>query len=1341
MRKPMSFAMQRMVRALTTALALATGITCGKDSTAPDPVATKLAIETALANVVAGVPITLQIRLTDDAGATVTSAAGSVSVAIASGTGVAGATLSGTLTATAASGIVTFTGLSIDKAGSGYQLTISATGLTSATSPAFTVAPGAAAKLVILVQPSNVTAGAAIAPGVQVAVQDALSNTVTNSTASITVAITSGTGTAGATLGGTAAVAAASGIATFSTLTIDKAASGYTLTASATGLTSATSSAVTVAPGAAAKLAASSPPATVVAGTAISPTLQVTVQDAFSNTVTSATTNVTVAITSGTGASGATLGGTATVAAANGIATFSTLTIDKAASGYTLSASATGLTSATTSAITVSPGVATKLAASVQPTNTVAGASISPSVQFVVQDALGNTVTTATNSVTVAISAGTGAVGAVLGGTTTVAATAGVASFSGLTLDKAASGYTLSATATALTAAVTSAFTISVGAASKLGFTVNASNAVAAVAIAPSIQVAVQDAQGNTVTTATNSITLAIATDPSGVTAVLSGTKTVAAVAGIAAFSGLSINKAATGFVLSAAATGLTTANGTAFNITAGAATQIQRVSAGHGQSAVVGTKVTIAPSVTVYDANFNTVAGASVTFAVTAGGGSLDALVATSNAAGIATPGNWTLGPAAGQNEFTAILTGPIGTAVTFAATAHGGAATQIAVNAGNNETAAVGETIQTSPSVIVRDANGVPVGAGTQVVWALASGTGHSITEATGVTSTGGIATVGSWTLGTAAGVYTITATATGLTGSPVTFTATATAGNATQIAINTGNNQDAVAGSAVGIAPTVIVKDVYNNPKGDVTVTFAVASGGGSRTNATAQTNASGIATVGAWTLGTTAGANTLTATVSGLTGSPLTFTANGIPGTASSLVFNAGSVLSFVSASVTTPPSVKVVDANNNGVSGVSVTFAVTGGGGSISGDAIKTTNSSGIATLTGWQMGGTEVVNTLTATSGSLTGSPVTFSADFFRRVAVGTDATCGVTWGGKMYCFGSDAEGLLGNGSGSSATQTSPVLVSGGLTFATAAGSITMNKLVCALTSAGAAYCWGLDSFGAAGHGGAVGSTLTSPTAVTGSHTFSTISTGAQHTCGVTTGGAGYCWGTGADGQIGDGAGTQRLSPTLVSGSHTFAYIGAGTAHSCGLTTAGAVYCWGSNASGQLGTGSATPAFESAPVAVTGGHVFTSLSVGANHSCGITNTSTVLCWGSGSNGQIGRNSTANELSPIVAFLGAHTGTSVIAGGNSTCATFASGLPSCWGAHSDGQLGTGGVNTNVLTPASMPGDPVMTKLAIGSTRSCGLRDDSRFYCWGKNDIGQNGDGTTTTTNTPIVVILP
>src|SRR5205809_179514 len=233
--------------------------------------------------------------------------------------------------------------------GTGYTLTATATGLTGATSNAFNIGVGAAAKLVFTVQPSSAAAGAANSPAMQVAVQDAQGNPVTTATTSITLAI--GTNPASGTLAGTTTVAAVNGVATFANVSINNPGTGYTLTASATGLTSATSSAFNIGVGAGAKLVFTVQPSNTAAGAAITPAVQVTVQDAQGNTVTTATTSITVAI--GTNPTSGTLAGPTTAPSLSGVATFANVSINNPGTGYTLTASATSLTGATSSSFNV----------------------------------------------------------------------------------------------------------------------------------------------------------------------------------------------------------------------------------------------------------------------------------------------------------------------------------------------------------------------------------------------------------------------------------------------------------------------------------------------------------------------------------------------------------------------------------------------------------------------------------------------------------------------------------------------------------------------------------------------------------------------------------------------------------------------------------------------------------------------------------------------------------------------------------------------------------------------------------------------------------------------------
>ncbi|HXR22088.1 MAG TPA: hypothetical protein VN786_05995, partial [Acidimicrobiales bacterium] len=139
----------------------------------------------------------------------------------------------------AVNGVATFATLTLNRSGTGYTLNAYAPGLRGATSVAFNVGAGPAAQLGFLVQPSQSGAGLAMSPAVQVVVEDAAGTTAPTATNSVTLAI--GANPGGATLSGTTAVAAVGGIATFSTLSLDKTGTGYTLVVSAAGLTGATS--------------------------------------------------------------------------------------------------------------------------------------------------------------------------------------------------------------------------------------------------------------------------------------------------------------------------------------------------------------------------------------------------------------------------------------------------------------------------------------------------------------------------------------------------------------------------------------------------------------------------------------------------------------------------------------------------------------------------------------------------------------------------------------------------------------------------------------------------------------------------------------------------------------------------------------------------------------------------------------------------------------------------------------------------------------------------------------------------------------------------------------------
>ena len=409
---------------------------------------------------------------------------------------------------------------------------------------------------------------------------------------------------------------------------------------------------------------------------------------------------------------------------------------------------------------------------------------------------------------------------------------------------------------------------------------------------------------------------------------------------------------------------------GTLTVTTVAAAAENITVAAGDNQTATAGTAVAIAPCVFIKDLYGNPVAGTQVTFAVASGGGSVTNATPTSNSSGIAVLGSWILGTGVGTNTLTASVTGLTNSPLTFTATGVVGPVSIITLSPAPSSIVANG--VSTSQiTATVTDSNSNPISAASVV---FSTTLGVIGTPAT--TNGSGVATV-TLTSGTVAGSATVSAVSGAIT---KTGTVNLIAGPATQIVAGTGNNQSATVGTLVPVAPAVIVKDINGNPVSGVSVTFAVASGGGSITGPTISTDAQGIAAVGSWTLGTVAGANTLSATSGSLTGSPVTLTATGTAGPATQIAIAAGDAQTATAGSaVATQPCVIVKDANNNPVSGVNVAFSVGTGGGTITG-AAATTNAAGIAVVGSWTLGTTAGANTLIANSAGLTGNPVTFTA-------------------------------------------------------------------------------------------------------------------------------------------------------------------------------------------------------------------------------------------------------------------------------------------------------------------------------------------------------------------------
>ncbi|MEK7216468.1 MAG: RCC1 repeat-containing protein, partial [Chloroflexota bacterium] len=312
----------------------------------------------------------------------------------------------------------------------------------------------------------------------------------------------------------------------------------------------------------------------------------------------------------------------------------------------------------------------------------------------------------------------------------------------------------------------------------------------------------------------------------------------------------------------------------------------------------------------------------------------------------------------------------------------------------------------------------------------------------------------------------------------------------------------------------------------------------------------------------------------------------------------------------------------------------------------------------------------------------------------------------------------------------------------GGLVFASLSAGFHHT---CGVTTSGAAYCWGLGSTGELGQGAAVSSLTPVPVASPGGTplTWASVSAGSGYTCGVTTSGVGYCWGSNGSGALGTGNNFSSSTPVPVSGGHKFAAITAATnGFSCGLTLNGTALCWGNGAAGALGDGTRTSKL--APVAVSGGLTFSLLDAGGNHTCGLAGTGTgaAYCWGANvDGGKLGSGSGTFFDSPVpLAVVGGLNFAQVSAGRNHTCGVTTTNAAYCWGSNSHGQIGNGGsIFSAFPSPAAVSGGLGFLTVSAGGFHTCGVTTSQATYCWGAGAL--LGNGTTTASNTPVAVSDP
>jgi alpha-tubulin suppressor-like RCC1 family protein len=385
--------------------------------------------------------------------------------------------------------------------------------------------------------------------------------------------------------------------------------------------------------------------------------------------------------------------------------------------------------------------------------------------------------------------------------------------------------------------------------------------------------------------------------------------------------------------------------------------------------------------------------------------------------------------------------------------------------------------------------------------------------------------------------------------------------------------------------------------------------------------------------------------------------------------------------------------------------------------------LLTATGPGRATLTVRAGGRADMVSLVVGTSAE--------RAIRWGSVHTGREFTCALTEGdGERYCWGANPFGGHGNGDRRMLSGTYAPLATGdpiryrSLTLGTTHG--------CGLALDGTGYCWGTNS-------GRPTDYELLPQRLSTSGPLTSIESGAFHSCALRSDGARVCWGSNLFGALGvQTQSARQVAPMVVSEALRFTRLSGGLAHSCGISTTGEAYCWGSAQVGELGEGSAAT-LRMTPTRVLGGHRFAEVSAGIFSSCALTDRGVGYCWGINVFGNLLSGDGQFSAAPVRLETELRFAQLEVGGGH-LCGLTVEGHVYCWGRNESGQAGvdpeTGGSCANpldggwvpcALVPIRVAAPLQFRQISLAATHTCGVTVDAEVYCWGSNRFGELGGG--------------